>query len=107
VYTAKEEASSPTVSIESIMLSCVIDAKEGRHVATANIPGAFMQADMDEVPAVERGARVRSLRHHRERETGPVRAVDKSAVRHSQRGVAFLEEADLPAERVGVRDERL
>jgi Reverse transcriptase (RNA-dependent DNA polymerase) len=49
VYTAKEEASSPTVSIESIMLSCVIDAKEGHHVATADIPGAFMQADMDEV----------------------------------------------------------
>ena len=31
------------------MLSCVIDAKERRHVATADIPGAFMQADMDEV----------------------------------------------------------
>jgi Reverse transcriptase (RNA-dependent DNA polymerase) len=49
VYTAKEEASSPTVSIEPIMLSCVIDAKEGQHVAMADIPGAFMQADMDEV----------------------------------------------------------
>ena len=49
VYTAKEEASSPTVSIESIMLTSVIDALEGRHVATADIPGAFMQADMDEV----------------------------------------------------------
>jgi Reverse transcriptase (RNA-dependent DNA polymerase) len=49
LYTAKEEASSPTVAIESILLSAVIDAKEGRHVATADIPGAFMQADMDEV----------------------------------------------------------
>jgi hypothetical protein len=49
VYTAKEEATSPTVSIRSIMLSCMIYAKEGRHVATADIPGAFMQADMDEV----------------------------------------------------------
>jgi hypothetical protein len=49
VYTAKEDASSPTVSIESIILSCVIDAQEGRHVATADIPGAFMQADMDEL----------------------------------------------------------
>ena len=28
-YTTKEEASSPTVAIESVMLSCVIDAKEG------------------------------------------------------------------------------
>jgi Reverse transcriptase (RNA-dependent DNA polymerase) len=49
VYTAKEEASSPTVSIESIMLTSVIDALEGRHVATADIPGAFMQVEMDEV----------------------------------------------------------
>jgi Reverse transcriptase (RNA-dependent DNA polymerase) len=49
LYTAKEDASSPTVAIESILLSCVIDAKEQRHVATADIPGAFMQADMDEV----------------------------------------------------------
>jgi hypothetical protein len=31
------------------MLTSVIDAMEGRHVVTANIPGAFMQADMDEV----------------------------------------------------------
>jgi Reverse transcriptase (RNA-dependent DNA polymerase) len=49
LYTAKEEASSPTVAIESVMLSCVIDAKEQRDVATVDIPGAFMQADMDEV----------------------------------------------------------
>jgi hypothetical protein len=41
VYTAKEEASSPTVSVESLMLSCTIDATEGRDVATADIPGAF------------------------------------------------------------------
>jgi hypothetical protein len=31
------------------MLTSVIDTLEGRHVATANIPGAFMQANMDEV----------------------------------------------------------
>jgi hypothetical protein len=49
VYTTKEEASSPTVSTEALMLSCVIDAKEGRDVATANVPGAFMQVEMDEV----------------------------------------------------------
>jgi hypothetical protein len=39
----------PTVAIELVMLSCVIDAKEGRDVATVDIPGAFMQADMDEL----------------------------------------------------------
>ncbi len=45
VYTSKEDASSPTVAIEALMLSCVIDAKENRDVATVDIPGAFMQAD--------------------------------------------------------------
>jgi Reverse transcriptase (RNA-dependent DNA polymerase) len=48
MYKSKEETSSPTVAIESLMLSCAIDAKEKRHVITADIPGAFMQADMDE-----------------------------------------------------------
>ena len=31
------------------MISCVIDAKERQDVATVEIPGAFMQADIDEV----------------------------------------------------------
>jgi hypothetical protein len=47
-YLTKEETSPPTVAIESVMLSCVIDAKEKRDVATVNIPGAFLQADMDD-----------------------------------------------------------
>ena len=35
VYTSKEEdAGVPTLVIESVLLSCVIDAKEGRDVAT-------------------------------------------------------------------------
>jgi hypothetical protein len=49
IYTTKQEASSPTVAIESLMISCVIDAKEGTDVATVDIPGAFLQVDMDEV----------------------------------------------------------
>jgi hypothetical protein len=36
------------VSIEALLLTCAIDAKEGRDVATIDIPGAFMQADMDD-----------------------------------------------------------
>jgi hypothetical protein len=47
--TTKEEASSPTVAIESIMLSATIDAMEECDVATVDITGAFMQADIDEV----------------------------------------------------------
>ena len=46
--TSKEEASSPTVAIESVLLSCTIDAHEQRNVAVADIPGAFTQADMED-----------------------------------------------------------
>ena len=51
--TSKEDASAPTVSIEAVMISAVIDAMEGRDVATVDIPGAFMQADIDEVAHVK------------------------------------------------------
>ena len=44
----KDEVSSPTVSIESVMLSCTIDAHENRDVATVDVPGAFLQADMED-----------------------------------------------------------
>jgi len=47
-YTTKSNTSSLTVSLEAIMMSCAIDAKENRHVAIAYIPGAFLHADMDE-----------------------------------------------------------
>jgi len=30
------------------MISCAIDAREGRHVAVMDIPGAFLHADMEE-----------------------------------------------------------
>jgi hypothetical protein len=52
-FIPKEDASAPTVAIESVMMSCAIDAKEERDVATVDIPGAFMQADMDEVVHVK------------------------------------------------------
>ena len=48
LHTPKDDASSPTVATESVLLSCVIDAKERHDVATVNIPGAFMQGDQDE-----------------------------------------------------------
>jgi hypothetical protein len=51
--TSKADASAPTVSIEAVMLSAVIDATEGRDVATVDIPGAFMQADIDEIVHVK------------------------------------------------------
>ena len=44
---SKEESSSPTVANESVLLTCTIDAFENRDVATVDIPGAFLHADMD------------------------------------------------------------
>ncbi|KAG7356172.1 enoyl-CoA hydratase [Nitzschia inconspicua] len=49
LYKTKEETSSPTVSIEGLFLTCIIDVLEKRDVATVDIPGAFMQADIDEL----------------------------------------------------------
>jgi Reverse transcriptase (RNA-dependent DNA polymerase) len=48
-YSNKEDASSPTVAFESVLLTCIIDAMEDRDVATVDIPAAFMQAEMDEI----------------------------------------------------------
>jgi hypothetical protein len=42
-YISKEDASSPTIATEAVLLSCIIDAKEGRDVAVINIPNAFIQ----------------------------------------------------------------
>jgi hypothetical protein len=49
VCKTKKETSVPTVATETLMLSSIIDAKERRAVEMADIPGALMQADMDEV----------------------------------------------------------
>ncbi|CAJ1950718.1 unnamed protein product [Cylindrotheca closterium] len=53
LYTPKEDASAPTVRTESFIITCAIDAKEGRKVMTIDIPGAFMQADIDDVVHVK------------------------------------------------------
>jgi hypothetical protein len=42
-YISKEDASSPTVATEDVLLLCIIDAKEERDVAGINIPNAFVQ----------------------------------------------------------------
>jgi len=43
----EEDVQSPTVAIETLILSCIIDGVEGSFDATWYIPGAFMHADMD------------------------------------------------------------
>ena len=49
LYKTKDEMSSPMISIESLFLTCLIDAMEERCVMTCDIPGAFMQTDIDEL----------------------------------------------------------
>jgi hypothetical protein len=49
LYSNKEDASLPTVSIESVMLTSIIEASKKRDIATVDVPGAFLQADMDEI----------------------------------------------------------
>ena len=41
-YKTKEETSSPTVTTESIFLTCLIDAAESQCIAMCDISGAFM-----------------------------------------------------------------
>ena len=52
----KEDAASPTASLESIFLTAIIDAKEKRDVMSTDIPNAFIQATMP--PLVEGEDRV-------------------------------------------------
>ena len=47
-YVPREDSSSPTVGTESLFLSLVIDAYEGRHIVTADIAGAFLHATIDD-----------------------------------------------------------
>jgi Reverse transcriptase (RNA-dependent DNA polymerase) len=54
-FITKEEPTSPTVSTESVILTSVIDALEGRDVAIIDIPNAFIQTkltDKDEMAII-------------------------------------------------------
>ena len=42
-FISKEDSRSPTVATEAVLLTCAIDAQEGRDVAVIDIPNAFIQ----------------------------------------------------------------
>mmetsp|Transcript_26671 Transcript_26671/g.56142 ORF Transcript_26671/g.56142 Transcript_26671/m.56142 type:complete len:625 (+) Transcript_26671:3224-5098(+) len=46
---SKEDATSPTVITDSVLITAVIEASENRDVAVIDLPGAYLSADMDEV----------------------------------------------------------
>ena len=50
--TSQEKADktqSPTIRTESLFLTCLINAMERCHIISCDIPGAFMQVDIDEL----------------------------------------------------------
>ncbi len=47
-YISKEDASSPTVATESVLLTCIVDAEEERDVAVIDIPNAFIQTRVED-----------------------------------------------------------
>ena len=48
-WLTREDSASPTAALESIMLTAVIDTHEGRDIMCADIPNAFIQAEMPDI----------------------------------------------------------
>jgi hypothetical protein len=44
----KEDASSPTLAVESALLTCIVDAEEGRDIAIIDTPNAFTQTRVED-----------------------------------------------------------
>ena len=47
-YIRKEDASSPTVATQSVLLTCIIDAEERRDFAVIDVPNAFVQTRVED-----------------------------------------------------------
>jgi hypothetical protein len=48
-YVKREDAASPALSTEGLYMTLAIDAKEERDVATADVAGAYLKADMNDL----------------------------------------------------------
>ena len=48
-WVSSEVTSSPSVLMQSVLLSAVINAEEWRDVAVTNIPNAFIQTEINEL----------------------------------------------------------
>jgi hypothetical protein len=51
-WMSREDSTSPTAALESVMLTAIVYAKEGRDVMTCDIPNAFIQTKL---PNIEDG----------------------------------------------------
>jgi hypothetical protein len=47
-YITKEVTSSLTVSLEAVLLTCIVDAHKNRDVAIVDIPNAFVQTIVED-----------------------------------------------------------
>jgi hypothetical protein len=47
-FISKEDASSPNVATEAVLLTCIVDAEERRDVAVIDIPNAFIQTRIED-----------------------------------------------------------
>ena len=45
----KDDITSPTISTDALMMTLVVDAMEERVVGIGDVPGAYLQADMDDL----------------------------------------------------------
>ena len=54
-WISKTDKSSPTVHRELLMITCAIDAHEGRDVMSLNVPNAFIQTS---IPKKAKGERI-------------------------------------------------
>jgi hypothetical protein len=48
-WMSEEEAPSPTVMLESLLLTAVIDAKENRDVSVVDVPHVFVQTAIEKI----------------------------------------------------------
>ena len=61
-YITKEDVASPIVQLESIMLSLLVDAHKGRDVATTDVVGTYILADMNDYVLVKLNGEVENIR---------------------------------------------
>ena len=47
-YITKEQSTTSTISLHALMATCLIDALVGREVMTVDVPGAFLQVELED-----------------------------------------------------------
>ena len=53
-WLSKQDSASPTVSMESLMITATIDTKENRDIMTADVPNAFIQTKLPKINGEDR-----------------------------------------------------